>query len=172
MLFGDRPTKPFASLVNPCWHDPASCRPLWQSLRVTRVMTRLTRFIHVSSSPLFALELHVFPTDPPLASKMLRQLRCIEALESAIGILNAEYENVELVKGEVGKLKDPKGLDDDTFKKFQPYLPQTPVYLCSHVLELKIFNPNGFSLWNHNQLRLVEKTEEQMRSSTAACHRR
>jgi len=103
---------------------------------------------------------------------MLRQLRCIEALESAIGILNAEYENVELVKGEVGKLKDPKGLDDDTFKKFQPYLPQTPIYLCSHVLELKIFNPNGFSLWNHNQLRLVEKTEEQMRSSTAACHRR
>ena len=77
------------------------------------MMTRVTRFIHVSSSPLFALELHVFPTDPPLASKMLRQLRCIEALESAIGILNAEYENVELVKGEVGKLKDPKGLDDD-----------------------------------------------------------
>ena len=114
----------------------------------------------------------VFPTDPPLASKMLRQLRCIEALESAIGILNAEYENVELVKGEVGKLKDPKGLDDDTTKQFQPYLPQTPVYLCSHVLELKIFNPNGFSLWNHNQLRLIEKTEEQMRSSTAACHRR
>ena len=109
---------------------------------------------------------------PPLASNMLAQLRCIEALESAIGILNAEYENVELVKGDVGKLKDPKGLDDDTVTKFQPYLPQIPVcpYSTMH-LNIDV-QSKRVSLWNQNQLRLTEKSEEQMRSSTAACHRR
>ena len=84
---------------------------------------------------------------PPLASNMLAQLRCIEALESAIGILNAEYENVELVKGDVGKLKDPKGLDDDTVTKFQPYLPQIPVCPYSHyAFEHRCSIQKGFTL--------------------------
>ena len=96
------------------------------------------------TKPPICIRSHVFPTDPPLASKMIQQIRCIEVLEAAIGILNAEYEKVELVKGEVGKLKNPKGLDDATTKQFQPYLLQTPVCLCSHVFEFRFWIQKNF----------------------------
>lgn len=45
------------------------------------------------------------------ASSVHTQLRCIESLEEAIQVLNAEYEAVEKVKGEVAALKMKK-LDD------------------------------------------------------------
>ncbi len=166
-----------------CWHVPASCNPPWLRLRGNVLITgrnpthvsKSFMTAYISLSQFFTLSWRTFLTNSS-ASSLLRQLRCIEGLENAIQLLNTEYECVEKVKGEVMPLKG-KGVEEPK-KKRVCFLEVWSDQFTSIIID-KTICQNSRSNSYHLVLalglyppRLIAKIDQQVASSTAACHLR